>query len=240
MDVYWLEQTESDVPAGSDWLSANERLCLSGLRFPKRRDSWRLGRWTAKRALIAYLDVQPDPWIMAKIEVRPAPSGAPEVFLDGKEAALTISLSHQAGLAVCAIAPTRIELGCDLEAIEPRSQSFIADYFTRVEQERVSRTKPANQNPLVALLWSAKESALKALHQGLRLDPRSVIVNLGEGPYDRSDWSPLRVHHDEGQVFQGWWRCGDRAVRTVVADPAPDMPISLELSASAGETVRYA
>jgi len=94
---------------------------------------------------------------------------------------------------------------------------------------------------LLALLWSAKESALKALHQGLRLDTRSLIVSLGDGPYERIGWSPLRVRHTDGQLFHGWWRCGDCAVRTVVADPVPAVPIPLQITArSPNRNARYA
>ena len=54
---HWLEQTEADLPAANDWLSAGERLRLDGMRFAKRHADWRLGRWTAKRALAAYLNL---------------------------------------------------------------------------------------------------------------------------------------------------------------------------------------
>ena len=39
-DVYWLEQTEADVPAENDWLSAGEIRRLSDMRFAKRRGDW--------------------------------------------------------------------------------------------------------------------------------------------------------------------------------------------------------
>jgi hypothetical protein len=51
MNVHWLEQTEADVPAENDWLSANEAVCLNSMRFAKRRNDWRLGRGTAKCVL---------------------------------------------------------------------------------------------------------------------------------------------------------------------------------------------
>ena len=85
------------------------------MRFAKRRDDWRLGRWTAKRALAAYLNLPSNPQTLADIEIRPAPSGAPEVFVANKPAAVTISLSHRGGVAACAVAPSGMELGCDLE-----------------------------------------------------------------------------------------------------------------------------
>ena len=37
------------------WLSAAEIDQMTGLRFPKRRREWRLGRWTAKHAVAACL-----------------------------------------------------------------------------------------------------------------------------------------------------------------------------------------
>ena len=176
MKVYWLEQTEPDVPGVKEWLSAKERVQLNALRFAKRRADWQLGRWTAKHAVAACLQLPADLHNLAKIEVRPGPSGAPETFLGNKWAPVTISLSHRAGRAVCAVAPDRSALGCDLEVIEPHSDAFIADYFATEEQALVARAAPADRPWLVTLLWSAKESALKALRAGLRLDTRGVIV----------------------------------------------------------------
>jgi hypothetical protein len=53
MDVSWLEQTQADVPGADDWLSASEAILLNDRRIAKCRADWRLGRWTAKRALVA-------------------------------------------------------------------------------------------------------------------------------------------------------------------------------------------
>lgn len=77
MDVYWLEQTEADVPAENDWLNASEAVRLSGMRFAKRRADWRLGRWTAKRAVAVSLALPLDRSALAGIEIRQAPDGAP-------------------------------------------------------------------------------------------------------------------------------------------------------------------
>src|SRR5208283_1427289 len=74
MDVYWLEQAESDVPVENHWLSAGEAARLEALHIAKRRVDWRLGRWAAKRAVAAYLDVPRHLQSLANIEIRPAPS----------------------------------------------------------------------------------------------------------------------------------------------------------------------
>ncbi len=231
MNVYWLEQTEADVPAENGWLSANELLHFDALRFPKRRADWRLGRWTAKRAVAAYQDLPLHSRVLEKIEVRPAPSGAPEVFLDGAPAPATISLTHRSGRAMCAVAQPEVKLGCDLEVIEPRSDAFVGDYFTAEEQQLVAQTTATDRARLLALLWSGKESALKALHEGLRLDTRCVIVNRDGGSCDHHGWSRLHVLYTGGCTFHGWWRHSNGLLRTLVADPSPDPPIRLQAPA---------
>ena len=229
MNVYWFEQKEADVPAANDWLSANEAFCLSGLRIAKRRTDWRLGRWTAKCALSAYLEMPANPQVFNKMDIRSAPCGAPEAFFGEQPAAVTISLSHRSGVAICAVAMSGVEMGCDLEMVEPRSDAFVADYFTVEEQALVARASTADRTWLLALLWSAKESALKALHEGLRLDTRSVVVSPGEGSFDLNGWSPLQVRYTEGQAFHCWWQQADGIVRTLVAAPPPNPPIRLTI-----------
>lgn len=190
----------------------------------KRRSDWLLGRWTAKRALAAYVGCASR---LTRVEIRAAESGAPEVFVDGHPAPLTLSLSHAGGRGLCAITAAGVALGCDLERIESRSRAFVADYFTDDEQRFIAAAPVSDRACIVTLLWSAKESALKALREGLRLDTRSVTVTIaGECAFD--GWYPLSVHHgDSGRIFPGWWRRDDGCVMTIAADPAPRPPISL-------------
>lgn len=235
MNVYWLEQTAADVPAENQWLSAGEVLFLGRLRFAKRRNDWRLGRWTAKHALAACLSLPSDPLALANIEIRAAVSGAPEAFLFNQTVPVTISLSHRAGTAMCVVSVSRTALGCDLELIEPRSNAFITDYLTAREQALVARTLAAERPLLVNLLWSAKESALKALHVGLRVETTHLDVSLGDclpphtgqsrhglplvpvSDVDPEQWRPLHVRYSDDQVFSGWWRHANQMVRTFVS-----------------------
>ena len=225
MEVYWLEQSEADVPAENDWLSANEAARLNAMRFAKRRADWRLGRWTAKRALSNFLGRPAHPRVLKEMEIRSALSGSPEVYFGNQPAAVAISLSHRAGVAACAVTMLGMELGCDLEMVEPHSDAFLADYFTTEEQSLVADAAGVERWRLLALLWSAKESALKALHQGLRLDSRNVIVSLSDAVFDFPDWGPMQVRHIDGRIFYGWWQHADNIVRTLVALPPPTPPI---------------
>ena len=224
MTVYWLEQSEADVPFTNDWLSPGEARKLETLRFPKRRTDWRLGRWTAKCALARYANCRRG---LNEIEILSAASGAPQVAGSDPPA---ISLSHRGGLACCAISPDAIDLGCDLEAIEPRSPAFLSCYFTAEEEQSIGLAAPSEQPRLAALLWSAKESALKALGCGLRADTRSVAVKdpdrLLPSTPDPEIWNPLRVCHNGGD-FTGWWRSAGGFVRTMVAFPEPAVPVLL-------------
>jgi len=242
MDLYWLEHAEAELPADNDWLSAEESACLNGMRFPKRRADWRLGRWTAKRAVAICLNMPTQARVLAEIEIRPAQSGAPEVFVTNQAAALSISLSHRAGVAACAVVLANVALGCDLETVEPRSDGFVADYFTAEEQALCAQAPATDRFRLLALLWSGKESALKALHTGLRLDTRSVTVRpsaafvpstcsgqavsvpTSSGPHL---WSPLHAYCANGQVFSGWWQETAKYLRTVVIAPPSASPIFL-------------
>jgi 4'-phosphopantetheinyl transferase len=243
MDVYWFEQTTANVPTGEAWLNTSEINHLRSMRFPKRRADWLLGRWTAKNAFALFLDISSDLQALRDIEIHPALSGAPEVFLKNQPANVTISLSHRAGVAACALAPYGALLGCDLETIEPHGDAFATDYFSAEEQAFVAEADVADRLRLLALHWSGKESALKAMRQGLRLDTRSVIVSFPgrvnqensaqracpsvPTSSQRNGWSPLQVRHASGQIFQGWWSQTGYLLRTVLAAPPPDPPILL-------------
>ncbi len=236
MNVYWLEQCIADVPVQDDWLSARDVASLNAMRFEKRRSDWRLGRWTAKLALASHWRLPADSQTLAEIEIRAAASGAPEVFLSRNPADVSISISHSAGTALCAIggsgAALASDLGCDLEITEPRSDAFAADYFTIPEQELIARADPADRPALLALLWSAKESALKAMRVGLRMDTRCLTVTpMFPVQFHASDtWHPLLVRLDGDRTFQGWWRYAHPLIRTIIASRPPREPIALEVS----------
>ena len=120
-------------------------------------------------------------------------------------------------------------LGCDLEVVEPRSGAFATDYFTAEEQELLAQASAADRFQLLALIWSAKESVLKALRVGLRLDTRCVAVDPFVGQVSGgSAWRPLRANHN-GTVLHGWWRQTGNLVRTMVASPAPAAPVTFQI-----------
>ena len=227
MAILWFEQALADLPPADDWLSPDERSQLAGLRFPKRRSDWRLGRWTAKLAVSEYLHLPFEAGALAKIQVRATASGAPEVVLESGQPKVAISITHRAGVAACAVADSLVTLGCDIEAVEPRSPEFTRDYFTVVEQETMAGVPACEQYRLAALFWSAKESTLKAVREGLRLDTRSVAVEAQRGEAD-AIWHRLTCRTGI-ELFHGWWQSDGTLVRTLISSPASAAPSMLLL-----------
>jgi 4'-phosphopantetheinyl transferase len=191
------------------WLTPGERAVLAALRVAKRRDDWLLGRWTAKHLVAARLGVAP-----ARIAIIAADDGAPEVWLDGARSGLAVSISHSGALGVAAVRDG-LAIGADIELLAPRDPALAADFFTPGERAAV-----AGHDALVNLVWSAKESALKALRVGLREDARAAEVTGVAWPTET--WAPLSVAV-RAQRLPGWYRLAGNAVVTVVG-PALDRP----------------
>ena len=198
---------QTAVPAHDDWLTPPEAARLNGMRYTKRRDESRLGRWTAKHAVARALMLPRSPAQLRDVIIRNAKDGAPEAFIGDSPAPIAISMTDRAGWAVCVVAADVDGVGCDLELVEPRSRLFVRDYFTPAEQRTVAAA-PDDHDLLANLIWSARESALKVLREGLRLDTRTVEVTLHHE--QDGEWCALAVTTSSGERFPGWWtRHGD-------------------------------
>lgn len=204
------------APAGDAWLTAPERLVQERLRVSKRRDDWRLGRWAAKRAAQG-LELARGP---EGAEVRAAPGGAPELWLGGSRWPGTLSLSHAHGRALAGLRLDGGPLGVDLEHVEQRSAGFVEDYFTPSEQLAWRTTAAPAQALVATLVWSAKESALKALGEGLRLATGAVEVGLAPDLASLDGWQrlelELRLPGPGARPWPVFWRRDGPDLLTVV------------------------
>jgi 4'-phosphopantetheinyl transferase len=222
-DVGWLPRSLADVPRGDGWLTSAERDLLAGLRFPRRRADWRLGRWTAKAAVAMWLDVPP-----SSIAVLPGSDGAPAAWIGDTPAPVTLSLSHRAGWALAVVGVPGCAVGCDLELIEPRSRAFVAEWLAPDEQRRAAAVEALDRDRLVNAMWTAKEAAAKVRREGLRLDVRAAVTHLDGAGGGSSIWRPSRVDW-EGEHLRtsGWWRAACRWVMAVASEPAAPPPARL-------------
>lgn len=232
---HYLTQVDGDLPADLEWLSARERDVLSRLHVAGRRRDWLLGRWTAKRAIASRRVCGAKALPLALVEILAAPDGAPEVFIGSVAAPYRISISHRAGRAMCAVTARDNAIGCDLELVEPHDDALAEDFFTADELAVVRQATGIERDRLVAVLWSAKESALKLLREGLRLDTRAAEVVLEEQP-DGDAWAALVVECPEQRcLLPGWWRRMDDVVLTIVSAAASEPPLALLVAAGAAQ-----
>lgn len=219
----WLSQRLAEVPRGYGWLGETERSVLAGMEVQRRRSDWLLGRWTAKAAVGHWLGVSP-----SRIEVLAAADGAPEAWLDGERAPVSVSLSHRNGRAIAAVADLPLLMGCDLEVIEPRSDAFVREWLTPAERRLVDSAAGTQRRGLLAnLIWAAKEAGSKVRREGLRLDIRQAVVTAEtDGAPDA--WHALRIDWGDGAgSTSGWWRAEAEWVLVVAGAPDPEAPRSL-------------
>jgi 4'-phosphopantetheinyl transferase len=218
-----LAHSDRAALAPAQVLSSAELQRYSAFRFPKRRDEWFLGRWTAKtlaHSLPAYKEYPLD-----QIEICNTPEGAPFLQLPDRAApAECLSISHSGNLAVCALAPgLELQVGADLEKVEARTETFILDYFTPAERQLVEKCPPESRATLVTLIWSVKESMLKALGVGLRRDTRMVEVQSLDGlpsvSPEQGQWQKLQVAEQpaSGKTWTAWWQRRDPYALTLAA-----------------------
>ena len=229
--IYWtlVKNSPGLLDEPERFLSPAELEKLDSFRFQKRRTDWLLGRWTAKgllRGVQDYARFRPD-----RIEVQSAPGGAPRLRLpDGVPFPGCLSISHRDQLAFCALSLASQastgphagpRLGADLEKVEPRSEAFLADYFTPAEQAWIRGQPGELRDCAAALAWSAKEAMLKALEVGMGWDTRWVEVRQAEGLADagQEGWKSMQVSSAgrEEHPWAAWWRRGGEYVMTVAA-----------------------
>lgn len=228
-------------------LSVREEAVLSGYSVLKRRQDWLLGRWTLKLLLQEIIRQKKGRTIpLDTISILPGRDGAPRVSFDSPDSDLdlsfSVSISHSHGMSLCA-AVTRQEwpLGADIEFIEPRSHSFAADFFSEEEQAQISEQSPQMHETMVTAIWSGKESALKAIREGLRSDTRSVSCHFerqvesmlvdslnvaaavdGNAAVS-ANWRPFRIRWEREEdkkqhpPLEGWWMVTGQFVLTMAA-----------------------
>lgn len=176
--------------------------------------------------------------------------------VSGMRLPVSLSISHCSDTSFCALyaagdeapdgdallngLPTsgRVQIGVDIERVEPRSAGFVDAYFTPAETAWIEHAPAGWQNVLVSATWSAKEAVLKSLGLGLTVDTRRVSC-LCRVPAGEDGWSSMAVQCDPALLpealqraswavsdldlcncqfsVSGWWRCEGPFVLTLAA-----------------------
>lgn len=115
------------------------------VRGPKALDDWRVSRV-----------------LLHDVRTAQAPGGA-------------TSLSHSAGLAVCAAVSPARPLGVDLERIRPRDALSLAEWVcSPAERETLAGLRGGEQLTRFYLLWTLKEAFIKAAKLDFPADMASI------------------------------------------------------------------
>lgn len=230
--IYWTVSRDNQTPCVDfsvpfeNYLTPYELERLGHLRFPKRRAEWLHGRWTVKYLLRhsdqAFANLTP-----TIVQVKNEPEGLPflERFSNTERIPANISLSHRDHRAFCALTSTLdLKIGVDMELVEARPPSFLEDFFTPREFQQGNGYGDELRDLWFTLIWSLKESMLKALGTGLRLDTRCVEILCVEGlPLRKAatelEWHGARVRFESyGHThWRVWWRVQDHTVYTIAA-----------------------
>jgi 4'-phosphopantetheinyl transferase len=221
--IHWHTQSvhsNEDLAAGlipEGLLTPAEIVFFNRLKSDKRRSDWLLGRWTAKHLIQSVLAGSLS---VTQIEILSEDDGAPKVKLQSSSP--TISISHSHGHALCALVEQPgVPLGADIERIEARSDQFLHDYFVREEIGLVNAAPAQARAEIATAIWSAKESALKAIRLGFIVESFTVqCLPQGDG---QKGWFPVVIEWDASflkhlaPAMKGWWRVMDEFVLTLVA-----------------------
>ncbi|MBN1581390.1 MAG: 4'-phosphopantetheinyl transferase superfamily protein [Anaerolineae bacterium] len=263
--IDWLVCTMRDMSFNDEgtspsfFLSATERQVYAGFKVEKRRREWLLGRWTAKQLLrrsqVAYAklpltaitvgnDADGAPYLAVATR---SESGNPEradtdpydsrlhLTAEMERLPICLSISHRGDKAFCALSDSH-RIGADIERVEARQPVFVHDFFTEGENARIWRLQTRIRDTAITVMWSAKESVLKVLREGLRIDTRRVEVTHiygleqdSQGPDDTlsaDGWRAVQVKCmlPDTPRFAAWWRPESDDVLTLAAalpDAAP-------------------
>ncbi|MFK7928706.1 MAG: SDR family NAD(P)-dependent oxidoreductase, partial [Myxococcota bacterium] len=148
----------------SAWLTEAELAEVLARGTDRRKRDRVAGRIAAKRALAQLTGVTP-----LQIHIESAESGEPVATVPGWPTA-HVSITHREGSAV-AIATARGRVGVDVEAVQPRPDSFASTWFTQEERQVIGDSAER-----MTIAWSAKESVQKVLGQGMAISPLDIRV----------------------------------------------------------------
>jgi phosphopantetheinyl transferase (holo-ACP synthase) len=160
-------QADANIPF-RHMLHPREAALLGDYRFTKRRSEYLTGRICAKMAITDFLQLHKMPAIPlnhSDIEIANTESGRPDIRIHAASAAvleMDISISHSGNYGVALVTGSRC--GIDLQ-MRQASLLRVREKYCRTEENKVLASFLPEYNPVtrLALLWSAKEAAKKAL-----------------------------------------------------------------------------
>ena len=206
------------------WLTEGEQVLCNAAASPRRRTERMAGRLAVKRLLQEAFGVPPMRYEVGSDGLAPLLVGWPVL------PAITISLSHSAGLGAASWAWTDIEgpVGVDAQHIRPTHPGLAGRVLTPAEQAQAERMPPGTG---ALLFWALKEAAIKARRQTWGRALRQIRVTL-DAPGTEQGTARIQV---TGEAAMAAWygRQGDWWVARAVI-PTPWSAADLSARPSSG------
>ncbi len=191
----------------AEFLGPIETAYFSTLRAERRRKSYLLGRYAAKRALSEPLS-EPD---LKCIEIVKGVFEQPIVHSGGK-GGWGVSISHTDSLGICLAFPAGHPMGVDVERIDPGRHETIRSQLSPQEITWVE-SAAADRSAVATGLWAAKEAISKVLVTGL-MSPFQ-IYNLSE--FSRIDPRIWEGRFQNFSQYKVWvWVCSTYVLSIVL------------------------
>lgn len=162
-------------PGAADWLGAGERERAGRFATPVLQRRFVAGRARLRQFLAARTGARPERLRLAEDE-----NGKPRLVDDDT----AFNLSHSGNLALLAFGAAGRELGVDIERLAELGDIGLLLDSCLSSQERGDAIldDPIHARSAFLRLWVRKEACLKAIGQGLRIEPCSFTVGLGPHP----------------------------------------------------------
>lgn len=182
-DVILCRRSEGDIRAGiclfrrdelfaqNDLISIlhpSERHRYDDMQYEKRRKSYLIGRYTAKRALAVLLHEKE----LSIFNIHSGIFNQPIVSYEGAKN-VQVSISHSNDFGAALAFPEVHPMAIDIEKINNSVSDAIQTQLTAREMEYFT-TSPCSQELHSMILWTAKEALSKTLKTGLTI-PMSVL-----------------------------------------------------------------
>ena len=142
-------------------LYAEERDYFDSLKFVRRKTSFLLGRYSAKKALAAYLGEQD----LHRILIKPGIFNHPVVLYPYRES-VQVTITHCDCLGAAIAYPETFPMGIDIERSDIGKVTILEKQITAREKEKLAFL-PLSYEKGLTFLWTAKEALSKIMRTGL-------------------------------------------------------------------------
>ena len=141
------------------FLHSKELAYFESLTYPKRQYSYLLGRYCAKNAIAAYINLHPFTEILIESGVFYYP-----VVTSSRESNLQVSISHTDNLGAALAFSEAYPMAIDIEKVCSSKIEIIKSQLSSAEKKLPFSGDEASQ---LTLLWTLKEALSKVLKCGL-------------------------------------------------------------------------